>query len=149
MTFDENGFYKSDYTKPFRTLCKLCKEKRYETNKSRYLENSRKKYASNKEFRERRQKASKEYSARPGYKLKRRLKRIDATLEEYQIALDRCKGLCEICESNPATECDHEKGKKGLRGLLCIGCNTALGLLKEDPARILKLLNYKNTRSKG
>jgi hypothetical protein len=35
---------------------------------------------------------------------------------------------------------DHKTGK--FRGWLCHSCNAALGLLKDDPERIAKLLNY-------
>lgn len=35
---------------------------------------------------------------------------------------------------------DHETGR--IRGLLCHGCNTALGLLEESKSRMLGLLDY-------
>lgn len=63
------------------------------------------------------------------------------------------RGLCAVC-GNPETIIDkktglpillsvdhhHETGQ--VRALLCRGCNTAFGLLKEDPDRIYALLHY-------
>jgi hypothetical protein len=37
---------------------------------------------------------------------------------------------------------DHDHSTKCLRGLLCNGCNVALGMLKEDEQRILGLIKY-------
>lgn len=47
--------------------------------------------------------------------------------------------------------CDHRKKDEMcrvcIRGRLCNGCNTALGLLKEDPGKISSLLRYLETHS--
>lgn len=56
----------------------------------------------------------------------------------------RC-AACSATEPGPggskwATDHCHESGI--VRGVLCQGCNTALGLLNESPERILGLLSY-------
>lgn len=44
---------------------------------------------------------------------------------------------CEICHrSNVAFEVDHDHATGKVRGLLCSRCNSAIGLLLEDPALI-------------
>ncbi len=75
-------------------------------------------------------------------------------LAEYERMFAEQKGLCASCglpeskkEKNSrkartrlfVDHC-HDTGK--VRGLLCSTCNSALGLLKEDPARIAGLLAY-------
>lgn len=37
---------------------------------------------------------------------------------------------------------DHNHTTKKFRGLLCFACNVALGNLKDDPQRVLKLYQY-------
>lgn len=50
---------------------------------------------------------------------------------------------CEVCgEHTPRMAIDHDHSSGEVRGLLCSKCNTALGLLKDDPDRILSLLAY-------
>ena len=73
--------------------------------------------------------------------------------EQYLAKLVKQGGRCKICLEYE-TDVDKRTGKvKGLsvdhnhetgqvRDLLCRGCNTSLGLLKEDPARIQNMLNY-------
>lgn len=65
------------------------------------------------------------------------------------------EGIVELaavqqCENPGCTETvrlhidhDHETGI--VRGVLCNGCNTALGMLKEDGARIAGLSEYLST----
>ena len=52
----------------------------------------------------------------------------------------------EICQNpgcnNPATCIDHCHDSEQVRGRLCNGCNTSLGMLSEDPARITGLVDY-------
>ena len=64
-------------------------------------------------------------------------------------------GVCKICESKiaftemkggntgkHAANVDHLHGTKSYRGILCGNCNTALGLLDDDPSLMLKAIIY-------
>lgn len=69
---------------------------------------------------------------------------------DYDAEALRVGGRCEACLQLPipnsnrkvglVVDHDHATGK--YRGLLCDNCNTALGKLKDDPARIKSLLAY-------
>jgi hypothetical protein len=81
------------------------------------------------------------------------------SMQFLEAMLVRQAGSCAIC-SKPWQECstakrvqhevvflqylyvdhDHESGR--VRGLLCNACNTAIGLLEEDRARIRAALAY-------
>ena len=52
--------------------------------------------------------------------------------------------VCESCGHPPSRTIhfDHDHGTGKFRGWLCHHCNTALGLLRDDPERIKALLNY-------
>lgn len=56
------------------------------------------------------------------------------------------QGKCAICNEEPKTkrglhvDHDHESGK--VRGLLCHGCNVALGSFKEDVTLLNKAIKY-------
>ena len=55
-------------------------------------------------------------------------------------------GVCAVCGEECSTgrrlavDHDHETGK--VRALLCLHCNRAVGHLKDDPVRALKLADY-------
>jgi len=53
-------------------------------------------------------------------------------------------GKCanEFCD-NTATALDHCHDTNTIRQLLCLGCNTSLGLLNEDVLKMLGLVRYK------
>lgn len=53
----------------------------------------------------------------------------------------RKKG-CEVCGSHEGTSIDHDHKTDRIRGILCRNCNTSLGLLKDDPQRLVKLAKY-------
>lgn len=73
-------------------------------------------------------------------------------LTEQQVAdmLSRFDGKCWACQENAATSIDHDHRccagtyscGKCVRGLLCHWCNTALGLMKDDPAKLTNLIRY-------
>jgi len=75
--------------------------------------------------------------------LKQNLKRMyGLTIEEYDAILMSQGGLCLICHTDTPggrgrfhVDHDHDTGK--IRGLLCHGCNIAIGHMREDP-RILR-----------
>jgi hypothetical protein len=60
------------------------------------------------------------------------------------------RGVCAVCGHPPnsyqrrkaSLAVDHDHATGTVRGLLCGRCNTALGLLGEDSAVIVKLFNY-------
>ncbi len=80
-------------------------------------------------------------------------KEFGISLEEYLSLSNEQHGVCGICfkpettihnktkkAQNLSVDHDHSTGK--VRGLLCSKCNTALGLLDEDPTRVISLLKY-------
>jgi hypothetical protein len=68
----------------------------------------------------------------------------------YNELFNLYQGKCHSCKDNEVTNVDHDHAccdkprscGKCVRGLLCHGCNTALGLLKDDPKKIKSLLDY-------
>ncbi|HEY1292807.1 MAG TPA: endonuclease domain-containing protein [Chloroflexota bacterium] len=71
------------------------------------------------------------------------LRRADWTPDEWDAAFEAQQGVCAIegC-GRPATQSDHDHDTGRRRALLCAGCNVALGVLADDPARIRGLLAY-------
>jgi len=70
------------------------------------------------------------------------------TEEQYKQMLASQNGCCAICGTNKPTgkwkvfavDHNHETGK--VRELLCNECNRGIGLLKDDPERLLKAAKY-------
>jgi hypothetical protein len=64
-------------------------------------------------------------------------------LTDEQLAALKAVKICQNpgC-NNPATCIDHCHASEKVRGRLCNGCNTSLGMLSEDPARITGLVEY-------
>lgn len=75
------------------------------------------------------------------------------TLNEYNAMLKAQNNVCAICENKETTinaknskvqklcvDHDHVTGK--IRALLCTACNKALGLMNDDPTRVLKAHEY-------
>lgn len=69
-------------------------------------------------------------------------------IADYEAMLERQGGRCAICRADEpghghvvfAVDHDHETG--GNRGLLCRNCNTAIGLLRDDPEVIRGAATY-------
>ncbi len=70
--------------------------------------------------------------------------RYGITVEERDILLAMQGGKCKICRheltKRPQTDHCHKTGP--VRGILCLGCNTGLGLFKEDPALLRAAATY-------
>lgn len=70
------------------------------------------------------------------------------TADEYDAMLRAQGGGCAVCGDTRvpshqkflSVDHDHETG--AIRGILCSGCNTALGLLGENPTRMVRLARY-------
>lgn len=75
-----------------------------------------------------------------------RLQKYGLTLAQYDDMYRAQSGLCVVCFGPPdigQSLCvDHCHTTGRVRGLLCHNCNKALGLLKDDPERILRLATY-------
>lgn len=62
------------------------------------------------------------------------------TLEQYEVMLSSQDGCCAICGEEPGKKngrvnrlcVDHDHKTDQVRGLLCITCNAAIGMLKDD-----------------
>lgn len=93
----------------------------YPKNRDRYLANKRK------------------WSLKSNYGL---------TEEDYANLLEVQDGCCAICNSDSPGDrwnyfhVDHDHKTGTVRGLLCAKCNTAIGLLSEDPQVLLRALTY-------
>lgn len=79
--------------------------------------------------------------------------RICITAARYSLTRAQYEALgnaCYVCSSSQNLCVDHDHSccagakscGKCIRGLLCRKCNTAIGLLDDDPNRVQSLLNY-------
>ena len=91
--------------------------------------------------------------ARVARNLRMNLKKFGLSIEEYNARLEAQGGVCAICGDPPngrrlGVDHDHaccpNQGSCGkcVRELLCMGCNTAIGLLREDPERAMAAARY-------
>lgn len=73
-----------------------------------------------------------------------RLKRYGLTPEAFAAMLEEQGSKCAICRASLVEEVlvdhDHETGR--VRGLLCRPCNSGIGHLGDDPARVRAALTY-------
>ena len=70
---------------------------------------------------------------------------------EYNEMYLRQNGTCAICckvpevtGKNSRLHVDHNHRTGKVRGLLCYGCNIAMGFIGEDPEKLMKILDYLN-----
>ena len=92
----------------------------------------------------------KAYNATPKGKEKQRESRLrinfGITLEQYNTMLQGQGKTCAVCNCKCATgkrlAVDHCHGTGKIRGLLCTGCNTSLGALKDSPTILASALRY-------
>jgi hypothetical protein len=68
------------------------------------------------------------------------------TPDEYDRMLEAQGGVCALCESSPtpgiSLHVDHDHGTGEIRGLLCVRCNNALGLFREDADLLKRAARY-------
>lgn len=71
-------------------------------------------------------------------------------LVEYDVLLEAQGGVCPICgalEPKPyGFHVDHDHKTGAVRGLLCGNCNTACGLVQDDPVRLRAAADYLEAR---
>jgi hypothetical protein len=69
--------------------------------------------------------------------------KYELPIEVWDAMLVSQDGRCEVCNEPMRMPCvDHNHETKQVRALLCRGCNTALGSMKENPHRMRLLATY-------
>lgn len=75
-----------------------------------------------------------------------RLRKYGITKEQYEQLIAKQNGRCAICgeqETERSVLCiDHCHDNGHIRGLLCDNCNTAIGMMKNDPRRCVSAARY-------
>lgn len=64
------------------------------------------------------------------------------TEAEFCDMLLQQQGLCAICRCRKAKAIDHDHATGRVRGVLCHGCNSAIGVFNEDPEVFQRALDY-------
>jgi hypothetical protein len=75
------------------------------------------------------------------------VRKYGITMAEFEERLVQQGGVCAICAGPPngpgvRFHVDHDHKTKKVRGLLCARCNTAIGLLNDDPERAERATAY-------
>ena len=72
-------------------------------------------------------------------------KKFGIDIDAYEVMLTKQNHTCAICHRGPgkrALAVDHNHTTGVIRSLLCHGCNTAVGLLDENPERCRLVAQY-------
>jgi hypothetical protein len=132
----------------YRSECKACHKAK---QRSWYQANREHAIAEVKRWQQENKEHLHEY--RREYRQRRKAEDRDAHLRrtfgitqaDYEALLTRQGGGCGICGRKPGkislhVDHDHETGE--IRGLLCVGCNNALGQLHDDPVLLYRAADY-------
>jgi len=79
------------------------------------------------------------------YRITSRIRRYGISYIEYNNLLIKQDYKCAICktkELNKNLSVDHNHNSGKIRGLLCNGCNTGIGLLKDNINNLESAINY-------
>lgn len=77
------------------------------------------------------------------------------TASRYKISIELARRLrsgeerCQICNRERKLEVDHDHKTEKIRGYLCSGCNSALGLLSDDKNLFIKCIEYLEKHGKN
>jgi Recombination endonuclease VII len=81
------------------------------------------------------------------------LMRYGLTFESYDELLEAQGGFCKLCKDRDKCgrmlSVDHNHVTGEVRGLLCTFCNTALGMLRDNPELIDRMKIYLETNGTG
>lgn len=132
-----SAFNKSNRRDGFQTYCRSCHNKM-----------QREKYATDPEAKVKRQiRENRRKEKDPLVARKAELKRIyNITFEDYMNMFINQGEVCAICKDECKTKkmlsVDHDHITGKVRGLLCNRCNSALGMLRDNPVIIKRALLY-------
>jgi Autographiviridae endonuclease VII len=139
--------------------CRACRAEDYRAFRARDPEGFREKRRIQEQNRRERDPA--QFNAqRRKYVLSWRYKKFyKLSAGDYQSLLSAQNGVCAICRQ-PETvrrrdgslrplHVDHSHTSGDVRGLLCSGCNSALGLLKENVSTLHSAISYLQLHSNG
>ena len=68
--------------------------------------------------------------------------RFGLTPEDFADLVVRQSGKCLICKSQTDLVIDHDHQTGQVRGLLCLACNSGLGLFYDDPIHLQAAIDY-------
>lgn len=94
------------------------------------------------------------HAANPGKKHEYNLRKYGLTPRDYQTLVERQAGKCAICRTaDPGSgasrwHVDHDHATGKVRGLLCAGCNTGIGKLRDDPQILDRAAAYLRAHGK-
>ena len=112
-----------------------------EQDREKVIKRSREWYRNNKERASRNSRASK-------------LRQYGLTMETYDAMMEEQKWHCPICgvelnkeetATSPRIDHNHETGQ--VRGILCMKCNSGLGMFKDSPLLLMRAAAYLEDRS--
>jgi hypothetical protein len=110
---------------PSRRVCRDCVRKQNRESRKRYREtHPERAKASNNKWRRKNPHKVRLHKIKQLYGLSKR---------EYEALLLEQQGRCAICHVEDSLVVDHSHSTGAVRGLLCHACNTALGLMRDDP----------------
>jgi hypothetical protein len=125
--------------------CNLCQREYYLKNKDRIN-------AKNKEYQEKNKdrisKQRKEFYKKNSDRLKeiKMMRVYGIGMEDFARLLNNQNNACAVCKTkNPIGNgfcVDHDHKTGVIRGILCPGCNTAIGLMRDDPQILQSAISY-------
>ncbi len=83
--------------------------------------------------------------ADPKRKRRFRLAVYNLTVEEFNERVAAQGGVCAICRKPPSKKgfvVDHDHKTLVVRGILCVRCNVALGMAKDDVGILKRMIEY-------
>lgn len=148
MIKQEKAVYDKDYREKKKEKIKKSKKDYYNLNKEVISKKSKIKYDANPDYYKEKTKnfevsKEKKYSYNKKFKLKQK---YNLTIEEYEGMQKQQDYKCKICNRSftdkvvPYVDHCHKSGK--IRGLLCITCNSGLGMANDDIKILSNMINY-------
>ena len=131
-------------------LCRTCYERHLRKTNPKYREiNSRKRKAWKKRNPEKHKYYINVYKARRRERLgataNNATLKYHITYEQYLALIAQAGGVCAICERPARLFIDHDHSTGDVRGMLCNGCNSGLGMLGDNVKGVMAAVRYLET----